>query len=316
MYKDNPAVSVIVPVYNAEKYLRQCIDSILSQTFSNYELILVDDGSPDISGAICDEYANIHENVNVIHKINGGVSSARQCGLEKAKGEYVIHVDPDDWVDSDMLEKLYDAAVNDKADMLICDYYEENNGITKYVSQQPTSLNHDMVLYDVVYKLHGSCCNKLVRRELFHKYSISFPEQFSLHEDLYVTIALLKENISVSYLAHAFYHYCIDLNQNSLAKCGNYNANVLNEDLIKHVMFCNLMRGHDLYDDVRNRMSVYVVNRAYNCSSFSSKEFKDNMSFFYKDIIRVKHIAFTTKVRLVLSCIGFYKIMRKVGKYL
>lgn len=316
MYKDNPAVSVIVPVYNAEKYLRQCIDSILSQTFSNYELILVDDGSPDISGAICDEYANIHENVNVIHKINGGVSSARQCGLEKAKGEYVIHVDPDDWVDSDMLEKLYDAAVNDKADMLICDYYEENNGITKYVSQQPTSLNHDMVLYDVVYKLHGSCCNKLVRRELFHKYGISFPKQFSLHEDLYVTIALLKENISVSYLAQAFYHYCIDLNQNSLAKCGNYNTNVLNEDLTKHVMFCNLMRGHDLYDDVRNRMSVYVVNRAYNCSSFSSKEFKDNMSVFYKDIIRVKHIAFTTKVRLVLSCIGFYKIMRKVGKYL
>lgn len=311
-----PAISVVVPVYKAELYLRKCVDSILSQTFSNYELILVDDGSPDSSGAICDEYANLCDKVVVVHKINGGVSSARQCGLDRAKGQYVIHVDPDDWVDSDMLEELYKAAVSNNADMLICDFYEDCNGISKYVSQQPSSLDHNRVLYDVVYKLHGSCWNKLVRRELFHKYSISFPEQFSLHEDLYVTIALLKENISVSYLPHAFYHYCIDLNQNSLAKCGNYNANVLNEDLTKHVMFCNLMRGHDLYDDVRNRMSVYVVNRAYNCSSFSSKEFKDNMSFFYKDIIRVKHIAFTTKVRLVLSCIGFYKIMRKVGKYL
>lgn len=311
-----PAISVVVPVYKAELYLRKCVDSILSQTFSNYELILVDDGSPDSSGAICDEYANLCDKVVVVHKINGGVSSARQCGLDRAKGQYVIHVDPDDWVDSDMLEELYKAAVSNNADMLICDFYEDCNGISKYVSQQPSSLDHNRVLYDVVYKLHGSCCNKLVRRELFHKYQISFPEQFSLHEDLYVTIALLKENISVSYLSRAFYHYCIGLNQNSLVKSGNYNMNILNEDINKHLMFCDLMKGHELYTDVKNRMSVYVVNRAYNCSSFSSKEFKTHMSIFYKDIMRVKNIALTTKIRLLLSCIGFYRLMRIVGKYL
>ena len=102
----NPKVSVIVPVYKAELYLPRCVGSILSQTFSDFELLLIDDGSPDCSGRICDEYAEKDSRIRVFHKENGGVASARQMGLDNAKGEYTIHVDPDDWVEPNMLEIL------------------------------------------------------------------------------------------------------------------------------------------------------------------------------------------------------------------
>ena len=117
-----PKISVIVPVYKAEDYLHRCVDSILVQTFTDFELILVDDGSPDGSGVLCDKYAQIDKRVKVIHKENGGVASARQCGIDNACSEYTIHADPDDWVEPNMLEELYNKAKESKADMVICDF--------------------------------------------------------------------------------------------------------------------------------------------------------------------------------------------------
>ena len=101
-----PAVSVIVPVYNAEPYIRRCLDSISAQTFKDFEVILIDDGSPDHCGAICDEYARQDSRFRVIHKENEGVAVARQCGIDNAQGTYSIHCDPDDWVEPNWLEEL------------------------------------------------------------------------------------------------------------------------------------------------------------------------------------------------------------------
>lgn len=120
-----PKISIIVPVYKAEKYLNRCVDSILAQTFTDFELLLIDDGSPDKSGEICDEYARKDSRVRVIHKENGGVSSARQRGLDESIGEYTIHADPDDWVEPTMLEELYNKANKEDADMVICDFFYE-----------------------------------------------------------------------------------------------------------------------------------------------------------------------------------------------
>ena len=111
----NPKISIIVPVYNAEKYIQRCVSSLLSQTFSDFEIILVDDGSTDNSGVICDEYAQTDSRLYSYHKQNGGVSSARQYGLKRAVGEYVIHADPDDWVENDMFEVMYSKAIEDNA---------------------------------------------------------------------------------------------------------------------------------------------------------------------------------------------------------
>ncbi len=123
-----PKVSVIVPVYKAEKYIHRCLGSLVNQTLHDIEIILVDDGSPDNSRKICDDYAAKDNRIKVIHKENGGVSSARNAGIKAATGEYSIHCDPDDWVELTAYEKLYNKAKETDADMVVCDYYAVTNG--------------------------------------------------------------------------------------------------------------------------------------------------------------------------------------------
>lgn len=229
--KDNqPMVSVIVPVYRAEKYIRQCVDSLLGQTYRNIEVILVDDGSPDRSGAICDEYAAQDCRVKVIHQLNGGVSVARQTGMDNATGEYFIHADPDDWVETTMIEELVVKAIEEDADMVICDFYIHRKGEMKYVEQQPKTLNPLQVMEQMLVKssefqqLHGSCWNKLVRRACSNvdfadnrSKPIRFePDNLRFCEDLVFNCRLLKTSVrSISYLNKAFYHY--ELREGSLS---------------------------------------------------------------------------------------------------
>ena len=213
-----PKISVIVPVYKAEAYLRRCVDSLLAQTFQDFELLLVEDGSPDRSGAICDEYAQQDSRVRVFHKENGGVSSARQCGLDNAHGDYTIHADPDDWVEPDMLEALYAKATAEDADMVICDFYVEQNGTQTYCRQEPSALDHETVLRELFQQLHGSCWNKLVKRACYNAFGVSFPQGIDIWEDKYVCCSLLMHDIKICYLNKALYHYDRNANENSIVK--------------------------------------------------------------------------------------------------
>lgn len=120
----NTLVSVIVPVYKVEKYLHRCIDSIINQTYKNLEIILVDDGSPDNCGKICDEYAEKDNRIKVIHKSNGGLSSARNAGLDVANGDYVYFVDSDDYIDTKLVEDNLNLAIEHDADMVCFNYFE------------------------------------------------------------------------------------------------------------------------------------------------------------------------------------------------
>lgn len=209
-------VSIIVPVYKAEKYIHQCIDSLLAQTYRNIEVILVDDGSPDHCGKICDEYAAKDSRVKVIHQQNGGVSVARQTGIDHATGEYSIHADPDDWVELNMIEELVAKAVADNADMVICDFYRESKSEKTYDCQNPgDDLSASAVLRKILsQQLHGSCCNKLVNRS--HIEGIGFiPEDLCILEDELYNIRILARKIKVSYLPKAFYHYRVE-NEHSL----------------------------------------------------------------------------------------------------
>ena len=209
--------SVIVPVYKAEGLIHRCLDSLLSQTMEEFEVLLVDDGSPDRSGEICDEYAQKDPRIRVFHKQNGGVSSARQFGLDQARGEYVIHVDPDDWVDAAMLGELYAKAKAENADMVTCDLYIEEAKKTGYDSQCPQVLTAEGMLIQLLQqKLHGSCCNKLVRRSLFNEFKVSFPAEIICWEDLYVNCELLRHDIRVAYIPKAYYHYDCHSNSGSI----------------------------------------------------------------------------------------------------
>ena len=212
----SPTISIISPVYNAEPFIEKCIDSILGQTYEDWELILVDDGSPDNAGVICDKYAAKDKRIRVIHKENGGVSAARQTGLNEAEGEYVIHVDPDDWVEPEMLEELLLKAKETRADVVICDYYINKGEQQIYRNQRPTSLNSSQVLIDLFQQLHGSCCNKLAKRVCYNRYHIGFPRDVNYCEDLLTWVQLFSHNeVVVTYLPKAFYHYC--MNENSIS---------------------------------------------------------------------------------------------------
>lgn len=214
-----PEISVIVPVYNAEAYIHRCINSLLAQTFDDFEVILVDDGSLDGSGAICDDYARKNSRVRVFHKENGGVASARQLGVDKARGEYTIHTDPDDWVEPTMLEELYYRAKTETADMVICDFFVEEKEGSIYRVQQPTNNSADVVLEELLlYRLHGSLCNKLIRRECYTLYNIAFVKGLNYCEDYLVCVKLLQKGIKVAYLNKAFYHYDQIVNSGSITR--------------------------------------------------------------------------------------------------
>lgn len=215
---NSPKISVIVPVYKTEAYLNRCVDSLLAQTFQDFEVLLIDDGSPDRSGEICDEYARQDSRIRVFHKENGGVSSARQYGMDHAQGEYTIHADPDDWVEPTMLEELYRKAKEEDADMVICDFYYERQGKLVIETQKPSSLEHDVVLSELFYRLHGSSWNKLIRRKCYEKSGVKYPLELFYCEDLFVNACLLANDIRVDYLPKAFYHYDVSINENSLIR--------------------------------------------------------------------------------------------------
>ena len=191
-----PKISVIFPVYNTEKYLRRCIDSILSQTFTDFELLLIDDGSKDSSGTICDEYAAKDNRVRVFHKANGGVSSARNLGLDNVKGEWITFVDADDFIPCDSLKSLYN---NNSEDLIIGHFQYHNSddlfGLPcgeSYVEQKDfgkfLSLNIDSTLFRVPW------C-KLYKSEIIDKQNLRFNCSLVFGEDtIFVNSYLLHSN--------------------------------------------------------------------------------------------------------------------------
>ena len=173
----NPKISIIVPVYKVEPYLRKCIDSILNQTFKDFELILVDDGSPDNCGKICDEYAKKDERIIVIHKDNGGVSMARNAALNIAKGDYIGFVDSDDYIESYMYEELYNKCKLEEADISIIGTREINEKGKMVYEYIPNVINFSEILK----RAHP--WNKLFDRKLFFDNNLFF-SQDKYYEDL------------------------------------------------------------------------------------------------------------------------------------
>lgn len=307
-----PKVSVIVPVYKAEAYLHRCVDSLLAQTFTDFEVLLIDDGSPDNSGVICDEYAKKDSRVRVLHKENGGVSSARQCGIDNALGEYTIHADPDDWVEPTMLEELYAKAKEEDADMVICDFYVENKTRRDYVKQQPSSLDSETVLKELFQQLHGSCWNKLVKRACYNNANVSFDLNLSFCEDLYFHASLLKHHISVAYLPKAFYHYDQIVNTDSIVR--KYDVETYKYDAMLFCKFVKLLDNTCAFDYAKANMGYLLVYRAFYGNIFNSKEFKDKCYTYRDCIIRKRELKKSNSMIsyfLDYSCVGIYRFMYK-----
>lgn len=214
-----PKVSVCVPVYNVEKTLRRCVDSLYAQTFQDFEVILVDDGSPDNSGMICDQIATEHDNVKVIHKANEGLGPTRDRGLDVASSEYVYHCDSDDWFEPDMLENAVAAIEKHNADVVIFGYHlltEEQDG--SYTTYGYTLVPDGVYEGDAVRQFYVenyfnsfsvmSACNRLCRRSFLIENNIRFPKLRRSQDMAYSFILFDKINKLVT-LKEAYYDYVI-----------------------------------------------------------------------------------------------------------
>ena len=186
-----PLVSVIIPVYKVEQYLQKCIESVCGQTLEALEIILVDDGSPDNCGRICDEYATRDSRIRVIHQRNGGLSAARNTGIRIAQADIIGFVDSDDWIEPDMIELLYRNLCKENADISVCGIYWHNKGNVSEKGDKTYAVQSSKEAIESVYRLPGvkmNVWNKLYRKHLFHE--ICFPEG-RINEDVYVTVRLL-----------------------------------------------------------------------------------------------------------------------------
>lgn len=203
-----PKISIIVAIYNQEKYLHKSLSSIQNNTFKDYEVLLINDGSTDRSEDICLQYCDTDSRFKYFKKANGGVASARQFGLDNCHGEYVIHVDPDDWVALDYLSELYKAAKDDDADMVMCDYieeYEDNSKVVELSKFENLSIAElQLALIDGT--LWGICWNKLIRRSIITE-DIYFEPGIDFQEDrLFIYRALNKMN-RIVFLPNPLYYY-------------------------------------------------------------------------------------------------------------
>lgn len=206
-------LSIIVPVYNVEKYLKKCVESILCQTFSDYELILVDDGSTDNCPAICDEYARMDCRVRVIHKKNGGLSDARNAGLGIARGIYVGFVDSDDFIHPQMYEALMFLGEKSMADMVQCEFckfFADEEAVIKEIEVEEISaqlFTGEEIIGDFNDKkqiIHSTVCNKIYQRAIFQ--NIKFPKGY-FYEDSYIHLSTLEKARIIAKTSVALYFY-------------------------------------------------------------------------------------------------------------
>lgn len=209
----NPFISVIVPVYNVEQYLNQCVDSVLNQTFSDYELILVDDGSTDLSGNVCDQYSKTDDRIKVFHKNNGGLSSARNIGILNSKGKYVIFLDSDDyWLDINFIEKIYDKCLDCEYDVIRGEYdVVDSNGKylrSSYVEGKNIFIDGTFTPYEMMSTvLNGGYFSWLfiLKREIAKK--VLFNEDVKFQEDIDFAVRLFSNNLVCGYIPIHFYAY-------------------------------------------------------------------------------------------------------------
>jgi glycosyltransferase involved in cell wall biosynthesis len=199
-----PLVSVIVPIYKVEKYLNRCVDSIIQQSYSNLEIILVNDGSPDNCGVICDDYAMIDERIRVIHKENGGLSDARNSGIDISQGRYITFIDSDDFIQSDYVKKMIDIVINEECDIVQSEFIMGKSDHFDDSSQTETIefFNNKNVFYGR--KLNITAWAKLYDSNLFC--DIRFPIG-KIYEDEYVTYKLAYKSKKIALISDKLYYY-------------------------------------------------------------------------------------------------------------
>ena len=289
-------ISIIVPVYKAEKYLNRCIDSLLAQTYTDFELILVDDGSPDKSGKICDDYAAKDSRIKVIHKENAGVSAARNSGLDASGGKYIMFCDSDDSVEPDFLELMHTAAEKDGADVavsgfeMLFDEKKEKNKNVLYPGTQLISVLSRSGLCDLLdNNLFFSLWNKIYKSEIIKENGLRMNENMKFSEDFHFNLEyFIKINGNIAVVRKPLYHYEVR-NENSATK--KYKENLWPITLTTFSLMKTLYGSlEDSSSEYRTRMYTRFVNMI--CSVLRNTMAKGNPQPFFKKFaenVRIVH---------------------------
>lgn len=263
-------ISIIVPIYKVEKYIKKCVDSILSQDYKELEVILVDDGSPDRCPEICDEYAKKDKRVKVLHKENGGLVSARQTGVNIAAGEYIGFVDGDDWIEPDMYRKIAEIIERFKPDMVVTEFFSEFNTHTDISKQifenefyDKEGLMTDIypkMLFDGKFYCFGispNCWSKVFRKELLKKNLMQVDTRIRMGEDAAFTYPCMLDAKNICYINKPFYHYRISPSSMSRGYDGRLeNIIMLPYERLKTV---NAKNEFDMTEQL-NYYLLYLIN--------------------------------------------------------
>lgn len=281
-----PEISVIIPVYKVEKYLECCLESVLNQSFKNFEAILIDDGSPDTCPQICDRYASLDSRFIVVHKKNGGLASARNVGLDVCCGNYICFVDSDDYIELNFLESLYEQIYKGDFDFVSCvaNFVDENNGFLKqngYAAERKIISENIFETYFYTNFIEDATWNKIYRRELFD--DLRFKERI-IFEDSEIIVRILKKCKKVLFIRLFLYNYRIREESILNYQKGNIDGQSQMFSLKKldlmHVYYSNAI---ELADTMWSQ--IYYKRLISVCADYSIKITGLNNSKKYRQII-------------------------------
>lgn len=291
-------VTVIIPVYNAEEYLDRCIKSVINQSYKNIEIILVDDGSTDNSGSICDKYKDVDKRIKTIHKENAGVSEARNSGLEMASGYYINFVDADDYIDKDMIRKLVTAIENTKSEIAICNYYYNKS----------TNLENTMSVTNIMEKIlskkyfRGYVFNKLYKKELINK--IRFHSDIYIAEDLLFNCEYLLKCKKCSYLNEKLYYYCDNKNSTLNKKINSKYLTIIDAyEKIEKIYKENYSEIIEkLYEDILKIICDIIYRNSKNCEEerLNIMDLMPQKKKYYKILMNSKKISIYKKAEIYI----------------
>ena len=326
MQKDSPLISIIVPVYNVQKYLEECIESLETQTITDREIIMVDDGSTDNSGELCDQLAEKYSDIRVVHKENGGLASARNAGLDVATGMYVGFVDSDDYVAPDMYEKLYKAIQNSGYDIACCNWYRciDNNG--EYLIQEPEhtqikemrTLSSEDTIRSLLLNqgITYSACDKLFKRKLFE--NTRFPDSNLPSEDIPCIYSVLARSKGVAHIGEAVYYYRVtpgSISQ-SVFRPKNMSTFVYMQDVYKDICDtqATLVREAE-YALIQSAASIYARICNTDIDKKCIREKRQIEAFFRKKsntILKNIYLSRNAKIAYIAIGIKLYPILMKI----
>ena len=302
-------ISVIVPVYKVEKYLKKCIESIISQSYKNLEIILVDDGSPDNCGKICDEYIQKDKRIKVIHKKNGGLSSARNAGLNIATGDYIGFVDSDDWIEFDMYKKMIECILKQNVDVVQCGMIlnYENSEKKDFILNNIKNCHSPIESY-LSDNIRPEVCNKLYKRSIIG--TTRFNEDTKFGEDVefnYFIFKKVKRFIEINFYG---YNY---LKRNNSIMCSFINKESIHTIINTFEKIISLEFGskyHYICIDRYLKTCFAILNQLFINNSYSEFLYIKNKIFiYYKYIIKKSNFKYKIGFLMLLLGKNFYKIM-------